>query len=112
MDSRRCQNLSALCSTCSHINDNRPVMLLSRRKVNRMFTFSGRRDAHPRVLLRTMGRAEARRSVMRVLLAILGARNSPRYFDGELERSGSVRAGDSRFAAGKGAIDKRSELLP
>src|SRR5438105_12756494 len=38
MTSRRCQNLSALRGTCSHINDNRTVMLLPRQKMKRMLT--------------------------------------------------------------------------
>src|SRR5437868_13198269 len=80
--------------------------------MNRMLTIFKRRARFCASSFELAGRAEARLSVIRVLLAILGARNSPRYFDGELERSGSVRAGDFRFAAGKGTIDKRSELLP
>ena len=55
MNARRCQNRSALCRAHRHINYNRPVMLLPRRKVNGMLTISTRRDALLRVLLRNNG---------------------------------------------------------
>src|SRR5438874_2905400 len=61
--------------------------------------------------LAKIGRGEARPFAMKSS-GILRGRDSLRYFDGELEGGGSMRAGDFGLATGKRAIDEGSELLP
>jgi len=110
------QNRSPLHSAGSHENNDCAVVPLSRRKMNGMFASSprsARMDMLLHVLLpenRTCGSTSLRHENVIGHSTVVAIRFV--ISTGELKGGGSVRTGDSRFTAGKRAIDKGSELLP